>query len=190
PKPTEFHDFLLAEEGDRCPHSPDTYHIQRGIEVGHIFNLGTLYTEKLNALFQDEEGKMQPFWMGTYGIGIGRTAAACIEQHHDEKGIIWPLAIAPFKVFITAATTKNPELVKVAEEIYEQLQKLGVEPLLDDRNERLGLKLKDSDLIGIPYKIIIGRAFDQEGKVEIESRTGEKTLLIPDNLSSWIKELT
>ncbi len=183
PRP-EFHDFLRAEEGDSCPHiEGGVYHVQRGTEVGHIFNLGTLYSEKLNALFQDENSKTGPFWMGTYGIGIGRAAAACIEQRHDEKGIIWPLALTPFKVFITAATTKNEELVAMAEKIYAELKEF--EPLLDDRGERLGLKLKDSDLVGIPYKIIVGRAFTQEGKIEIETRLGEKILLAPQELLPW-----
>lgn len=174
---TSFDDFLQAEEGDGCPHVPGgVYTMQRGIEVGHIFNLGTRYTEKLGALFQDEHGKMHPIWMGTYGIGIGRTAAACIEQKHDERGIIWPVAIAPFKVLITAATTNNLQQVETAEKIYHELESAGIEALLDDREERLGFKLKDSDLIGIPYKLIVGKSLS-EGKVEIESRTGEKQLV-------------
>ncbi len=188
PRPA-FYDFLLAEEGDGCPHVPDgKYHAQRGIEVGHIFNLGTRYTQALEALFQDEQGQTRPIWMGTYGIGIGRAAAACIEQRHDEKGILWPLEIAPFRVLITSAAMNKPEQVKVAEEIYEELNKKGFEPLLDDREERIGFKLKDSDLIGIPYKIIIGKAFDQEKKIEIESRKGEKTLLPKEEILEWAKK--
>jgi len=185
----EFDDFLLAEEGDVCPHIPGgTYKIQKGIEVGHIFNLGTRYTEKLGAFFQDESGASLPLWMGTYGIGIGRTAAACIEQKHDDKGIIWPLAIAPYKILITAAATQDPVLVDTAEKIYEQLLLNGCEPLLDDRDLRLGFKLKDSDLIGIPYKLIVGKAFTNEKKVEIEARNGEKTLIEVSEVLSWIKE--
>jgi len=186
PKP-EFDDFLLAEEGDRCPHIPGgTYHVQRGIEVGHIFNIGTKYTEKLGAEYQDENGKMQPIWMGTYGIGIGRTAAACIEQTHDEKGIIWPKAIAPFRIMITPATTKDPVLFEMAEKLYEVLSPF--EPLFDDREERLGFKLKDSDLIGIPFKLIVGKSFTNEGKVEIESRQGEKHLISPDEIQIWAND--
>ncbi len=186
PRP-EFGDFLLAEEGDACPHIPEgIYHVQRGIEVGHVFNLGTKYTEKLEALFQDESGKIGPIWMGTYGIGIGRTAAACIEQHHDERGIIWPMALAPFKIMITAASTNDPELVEQAEKLYGTLSRY--EPLLDDREERLGFKLKDSDLIGIPYKLIVGKSFKNEGKVEIESRTGDKHLVAPSEIEQWAKE--
>lgn len=183
PEP-EFCDFLLAQEGDGCPHVPGgTYQLQRGIEVGHIFNLGTRYTEKLGACYQDEKGEMRPIWMGTYGIGIGRTAAACIEQHHDEKGIIWPLALAPFRILITAANTVDGQQRETAEKLYRELA--SYEPLLDDRDERLGFKLKDSDLIGIPYKLIVGKSFTAEGKVEIESRTGKKQLLLLDQIKNW-----
>jgi prolyl-tRNA synthetase len=181
-----FDDFLLAQEGDGCPHIPGgTYQMVRGIEVGHVFNLGTRYTEKLGALFQDEEGKTQPIWMGTYGIGVTRTVAACIEQNHDEKGIIWPKALAPFKILVTSASTQDPLLVDTAEKAYEALLINGFEPLLDDRDLRLGFKLKDSDLIGIPYKLIIGKAYMQEQKYEIESRKGEKTLISAADLVSW-----
>ncbi len=186
PKP-EFDDFLLAEEGDSCPHIPDgTYKVQRGIEVGHIFNIGTKYTEKLGAHFQDENGKMKPIWMGTYGIGIGRTAAACIEQSHDERGIIWPKILAPFRIMITAASSKDPALVETAEKLYKELA--SYEPLMDDRNERLGFKLRDSDLIGIPFKLIVGKSFTNEGKVEIESRVGEKHLIAPEDIGSWAQK--
>lgn len=182
----EFCDFLLAEEGDGCPHiEGGIYKIQRGIEVGHIFNIGTKYSDKLNAHFQDEGGDMQPFWMGTYGIGLGRTAQACVEQTHDERGIIWPLAIAPYKILITAAVTKNPDLVEQAERLYRELAPF--EPLLDDREERLGFKLKDADLIGIPYKLIVGKTFTNEGKFEIESRQGEKVLIAKEQLLEWAK---
>ncbi|MFZ0564882.1 MAG: proline--tRNA ligase, partial [Chlamydiales bacterium] len=174
----EFFDFLLAEEGDECPFVPGrNYKTQKGIEVGHIFNLGTRYTEKLGAYFQDENGKTRPFWMGTYGIGVGRCAAALVEQKHDDKGIIWPLAIAPFKILITAATIKDSDQLQMAETLYHQLETSGYEPLLDDRDQRLGFKLKDSDLIGIPFKLVVGRAFSQEGKIEIESREGHKDLI-------------
>lgn len=184
-----FEDFLLAEEGDACPHLPGkTYTIQKGIEVGHIFNLGTRYTEKLEAFFQDEDGEMRPLVMGTYGIGIGRTAAACIEQKHDSKGIIWPQSIAPFSITITAAITNDPKLVEVAEKIYLSLEENRFEPFLDDRDERLGFKLKDSDLIGIPYKLIVGKSFTNENKVEIESRAGKKELVPFENILAWAKE--
>lgn len=182
----QFDDFLLAEEGDACPHIPGgTYTKQKGIEVGHIFNLGTKYSSKLGAHFQDEKGESRPFVMGTYGIGVGRSAAACIEQHHDERGIIWPLSIAPFRILITAASSHEPELVNTSEQLYETLEKAGFEPLLDDRDERLGFKLKDSDLIGIPFKLIVGKSFKEQGKVEIESRKGGKELISPDQILPW-----
>lgn len=182
----EFQDFLLAEAGDRCPHvEGGTYTLERGIEVGHIFNIGTKYADKLSAFFQDEGGNMRPYWMGTYGIGIGRVAAACVEQKYDEKGIVWPASIAPFQVVITAATTKNAAQVETAEKIYSELEKY--EALLDDRDERIGFKLKDSDLMGIPLKIIVGRSFDENGTVEVESRQGEKQWLTPEKAVAFVK---
>jgi len=188
PKP-KFHDFLLAEEGDACPHEPGaTYRIQRGIEVGHIFNIGTKYSDRLNALFQNEKGDMQYFWMGTYGIGIGRTAAAIVEQKHDDNGIIWPLSVAPFSILITAAVMKDEKQRQTAETIYDELKKAGFDPLLDDREQRLGFKLKDSDLLGIPYKLIVGKSFLEKGEFEIESRQREKTFLKQDALVEWAKK--
>ncbi len=185
-RPT-FADFLLAEAGDGCPHVPGgTYAMERGIEVGHIFNLGTLYTEKLGALFQDEAGETKPLWMGTYGIGVGRTAAAAIEQKHDDKGIIWPLAIAPYCITILAASTNLPEQVALATELYNELA--PYEPLYDDRDERLGLKLKDSDLIGIPFKLIVGKTWVEQKKLEIESREGKKVLISREELREWAQQ--
>lgn len=186
-KPPECFDFLLAKEGDRCPHiEGGTYTIQRGTEVAHIFNLGTKYSEKMKAHYQDENGELKPFWMGTYGIGVGRTAQACVEQMHDERGIVWPKEIAPFKILITAAVTKKEELVQAAEEIYSEL--CSFEPLYDDRDERLGFKLKDSDLIGIPYKLIVGKTLQENNELEIESRSGEKVLVKRDQLLQWAQE--
>ena len=182
-KEPEYHDFLLAEEGDSHPEG-GTLTIQRGTEVAHIFNIGTKkYAEPMEALFQDENGKRQPLWMGTYGLGIGRTAQACVEQRHDDRGIIWPMAIAPFKVAIIPAAMKNEQLVQTAEKIYEEL--LDFDPLLDDRDQRLGFKIKDSDLIGIPYKLIVGKSLEESGKVEIESRDGTKELVALDQISKW-----
>lgn len=189
PEP-EFCDFLLAEEGDlSAEHPGERYVMQRGIEVGHIFNLGTRYSEAFEATFQDEQGKRQPIWMGTYGIGVGRLAAACVEQHHDAKGIIWPMAIAPFRFFLAVANQRESRLVDVAEELYQLLEVAGLEPLLDDRDERLGFKLKDSDLLGIPYKIILGKSFLENGRIEIESRRGEKLLLAKDEVLAWARSV-
>ncbi len=186
PRP-EFSDFLLAQAGDLCPHiQGGTYTIVRGIEVGHIFNVGTRYTDLMGASYQDEAAKSHPIWMGTYGIGIGRTAAACVEQKHDKNGIIWPQEIAPFTMMITAASTKDESLTSVAEKLYHEL--LPYDVLLDDRDARLGFKLKDSDLIGIPYKMIVGKTYLNEKKIEIESRTGEKYLLEIQQIFQWAKE--
>lgn len=188
PRP-EYKDFLLAEEGDPCPEAGGIpYQLQRGIEVGHIFNLGRSYSKKFNGQFQDEHGKMQYFWMGTYGIGVGRTAAAIVEQSHDQKGIIWPLVVAPFVLLVTAASMKENLTVSIATEVYTKLINAGYEVLLDDREERLGFKLRDSDLLGIPYKMIIGKSYIEEKKIEIESRKGEKILLEEKALLSWAQE--
>lgn len=181
----EFHDFLLAEEGDECPQKLGEYYkSQRGIEVGHIFNLKQPYTKALKTTFQTETGNNEFCWMGTYGIGVGRTAAAYVEQNHDEKGIIWSLDLAPFKILITAAS-RNEDQVNMSIKIYQSLKKQGFEPLLDDRHERLGFKLKDSDLIGIPYKLIVGKTFTELNSVEIESRLGEKEIIPLSQLNQW-----
>ncbi|MEZ5314936.1 MAG: proline--tRNA ligase [Chlamydiales bacterium] len=186
PKPN-FDDFLLAEEGDLCPNVPTgVYQSQRGIEVGHIFNIGTKYTEKLGGFYRSEHGEMEPIWMGTYGIGIDRLAAACVEQSHDTKGIIWPKVIAPFQIMITAAHHKETSLNQIAENLYTILSPF--DPLIDDRKERLGFKLKDSDLIGIPYKMIVGKKYTDEGKIEIESRLGSKEWLSIEELENWAQK--
>jgi prolyl-tRNA synthetase len=190
PKP-EFKDFLLAEEGDPCPEAGGLpYKVQRGIEVAHIFNLGTTYSKKCNGQFQDEQGAMHYFWMGTYGIGVSRTAAAIVEQSHDTKGIVWPISIAPFTCLITAVSTKDPLLTEAALRAYDTLLKAGYDVLLDDRDERLGFKLHDSDLMGIPYKMIFGKSYLQEKKVEIESRAGEKNLIEEQDLLKWTASIS
>ncbi|MEG0037043.1 MAG: proline--tRNA ligase [Victivallaceae bacterium] len=182
--PTRY-DFLLVEEGDVCPSNPGTpYAIKRGVEVAHIFNLGLRYTQIFNVTFQDRKGTDKICWMGTYGIGIGRTLAACVEQKHDEKGIVWPLEVAPFKITVIVAKVEST-LIEEAEKLYRLLTDHGYDPLFDDRDERLGFKLKDSDLIGIPYKIIIGKEFLNSGKFEIESRTGEKFEVAPESFLNW-----
>ncbi|MBQ8498204.1 proline--tRNA ligase, partial [Chlamydia sp.] len=184
PLPT-FGDFLLAEAGDLCPQNEYApYEIFQGVEVAHIFNLGTRYTDCFSVEFQDEHGNKQPCWMGTYGIGVGRTLAACLEQLSDDKGIVWPSAIAPFSIAILF-NGGDSEGETIASQIYHNLNEQGYEPLLDDRNERLGFKLKDSDLLGIPYKMIIGKSFHNTGLVEIESRLGEKYNVSLNDLLDW-----
>lgn len=180
-----FGDFLLAEAGDLCPQNGGApYEIFQGVEVAHIFNLGTRYTESFSVGFQDKNGDKQLCWMGTYGIGVGRTLAACIEQLADNKGLVWPLAVAPFSITILY-NGGDTEGEATALQLYQSLNTEGFEPLLDDRNERLGFKLKDSDLLGIPYKLIIGKSFQSTGLLEIESRSGEKCNVSPENLLDW-----
>ncbi|MFA5098240.1 MAG: proline--tRNA ligase [Candidatus Margulisiibacteriota bacterium] len=162
--------------------------IERGIEVGHIFKLGTKYSEKMNATYLDEAGARKPFVMGCYGIGIGRTAAAAIEQNHDDNGIIWPEAIAPYKAAVIPVNAADPGQMEAAEKIYKELSDRGIEAVLDDRDERAGVKFKDIDLIGIPYKIVLGKML-KEGKVEVAVRkTGEKKLIPLDNVAEEINK--
>lgn len=150
-------DYKLVAEGDMCPKCGSPINIRRGVEVGHIFKLGTKYSESMGANYLDENGKEKPLVMGCYGIGINRTVAAIIEQHHDENGILWPMAVAPYKVIVMPANVKNEEQMNRAEKIYEDLKTKGVDVLLDDRNERVGVKFKDADLIGIPIRVTVGK---------------------------------
>jgi prolyl-tRNA synthetase len=152
--------------------------IWRGIEVGHVFKLGMKYSKALNATFLDADGKEQIVFMGCYGIGIGRTVASCIEQNHDENGIVFPMPIAPFHCIVSAINPKDEAVSKASEDIYARLLSLGVEVLYDDRDERPGVKFKDADLIGIPLRIVVGAKNLAEGKVELKHRsTGEMELL-------------
>jgi len=150
-------DYKLVAEGDMCHKCGSPINIRRGVEVGHIFKLGTKYSESMGANYLDENGKEKPLVMGCYGIGINRTVAAIIEQHHDENGILWPMAVAPYKVIVMPANVKNEEQMNRAEKIYEDLKTKGVDVLLDDRNERVGVKFKDADLIGIPIRVTVGK---------------------------------
>ncbi len=155
-------DYKLVAEGDMCPKCGSPINIRRGVEVGHIFKLGTKYSESMGANYLDENGKEKPLVMGCYGIGINRTVAAIIEQHHDENGILWPMAVAPYKVIVMPANVKNEEQMNTAEKIYEDLKTRGVDVLLDDRNERVGVKFKDADLIGIPIRVTVGKKVVEE----------------------------
>lgn len=164
-------DIRTIVKGDACPHCKEPVDVCRGIEVGHIFKLGTKYSKALGCNFLDEEGKENPMIMGCYGIGINRTMAAIIEQNYDENGIIWPLAVAPYHAIVVPVMASDELQMKMAEEIYETLQKAGVEVLLDDRDERPGVKFKDSELIGIPMRITVGRKA-KDGLVEYKERKG------------------
>ena len=164
-----FADIAEVKEGDQCPKCGAVIHLTKGIEVGHIFQLGTRYSAAMNATFLDKEGKAKPFVMGTYGIGVSRLVAAAIEQNHDERGCIWPKAIAPYMVDIIVSNIKEPEQLEVGEELYEALQKEGVEVVLDDRADRFGPKIKDFELIGYPVGVIVGKGL-KEGKVQLVDR--------------------
>ena len=174
----EFSDIRVAREGDPCPRGEGKLVLSRGIEVGHVFKLGTKYSKAFKATYLDEQGKERLMVMGCYGIGVGRTAAAAIEQHHDEKGIIFPLNIAPFQVLVLPVNVKEKRLSEVAENIYQGLEERGIEVLLDDRDERPGVKFKDADLIGIPLRVTLGNRFIKEGVVELKWRWSEEIDLV------------
>ena len=179
-KVREFGDFRSILPGDPCPQCNDgIYQVKRGIEVGHIFILGTKYSEAMKALYLDSNGKENLMIMGCYGIGVGRTAAASVEQNHDEKGMVWPLNLAPFSVVIIPVNFKKEDLKNTCESIYNQLLEMGIEVLLDDRPDRLGVKLKDADLIGIPLQIIVGPKNLEEGNIEIKIRKTQESQLHP-----------
>ena len=177
--PAQIEDLRLVEAGDFCPQCGKPLKVTRGIEVGNIFQLGTKYSKPMNAVYLDANGKTQPYIMGCYGIGVTRTAAAAVEAHHDEWGIKWPLAIAPYHAVVVPVSTQDEQQMKVATEVYEQLLNAGVEAVLDDRNERPGVKFKDADLIGFPFRITVGKTI-AEGNVEfVERSNGEKISMTP-----------
>ncbi len=176
----DFYDIKVAEEGDRCPRCENGKLVTtRGIEVGHIFKLGLKYSESMNATFLDSDGKEHFMVMGCYGIGVGRTVAAAIEQGNDENGMILPLPIAPFEVDVLPVNTTSPESMEVARKIYGELLAGGVDAVLDDRDERPGVKFKDCDLIGIPFRVTIGEKNLKEGLVEIKRRESREFEKVP-----------
>jgi prolyl-tRNA synthetase len=176
-KPREWADLLMVAAGDPCPRCDGNLEITRGIEVGHIFKLGTKYSQAMGCAYTDEAGESHAMEMGCYGLGIGRTVAAAIEQNHDEKGIIWPRALAPFEVLVLPLGN-DAEVVTLAEKAYEELSARGVDVLLDDRDERPGVKFNDADLLGIPVRLVIGARSLAEDKVELSlRRDGEKRMV-------------
>lgn len=176
----KFAGICLAAAGDFCPQCGKPLKVTKGIEVGNIFKLGTKYSNPMRAFFLDENGKTKPFVMGCYGIGVTRTAAAAVEAHYDEYGIKWPAAIAPYHVIIIPVNTNDELQMRTANELYEKLQKAKVEVVIDDRDERAGVKFKDADLIGFPYRITVGKTVN-EGLVEFKTReTGEIEKISPD----------
>jgi prolyl-tRNA synthetase len=173
-KVTEWFDLRTVAAGEPCVKCAKPLKIRRAIEVGHVFKLGTKYSEKLNALFVDETGARHPLVMGCYGIGVTRTLQAVIEQGNDKDGIIWPLAVAPYQVCLTPlAVAPDSQAMKLAEQIYADLTAQGVEVILDDRDERPGVKFKDADLVGFPIRVALGEKSLAKGEVEIKLRGGE-----------------
>jgi len=167
----DFYDLKVACVGDGCPRCDGFHHATRGIEVGHIFKLGTKYSKSMNATFLDQEGKEKYMVMGCYGIGIGRTVAAAIEQNNDQFGMILPISIAPFQVEVLPVNTSHTESMEIANSIYKNLLAAGIDVVIDDRNERPGVKFKDCDLIGIPLRVAVGERGLKEGMVDIKLRT-------------------
>ncbi|MBN1066543.1 proline--tRNA ligase [Clostridium botulinum] len=179
-------DYRNVVEGEACSTCGEKLTISRGTEVGHIFKLGTKYSEAMDAKFIAENGKEAPFIMGCYGIGVTRTMASIIEQHNDENGIVWPLAVAPYHVSVIAVNVKDEEQVKIATKLYEDLKSMGVEALLDDRNERAGVKFKDSEIMGIPMRITVGKKI-VDGEVEFKLRTGDMEVVKIEDVCQMVK---
>jgi prolyl-tRNA synthetase len=185
----KFYDIRMIKVGESCPHCDGTLEIARGIEVGQVFKLGTGYAEALGAKYLDENGKLQVMTMGCYGIGVSRTMAAAIEQNYDEYGIVWPVSIAPFVVNIIPANMKNETQINLAEKLYSEFSKTDIDTIIDDRNERLGFKMKDNDLIGLPIKIVVGKKAD-ENIVEIKLRKTAETIEVnADEAINKVREL-
>ncbi|MFS8781075.1 proline--tRNA ligase [Synechococcus sp. W55.1] len=182
-------DVRKAQAGDRCLLNPDQIlETARGIEIGHIFQLGLKFSLPMRATFTDEQGSEQPLWMGCYGIGVSRLAQAAVEQSHDANGIIWPVAIAPYHVVVVVPNISDPEQMSVAEKLVQDLATAGIETLWDDRDERAGVKFKDADLIGIPYRLTTGRSLKQ-GKVELSERASGQATEIPiEEVVTTLKE--
>ena len=187
-QPASIADIRNAVAGDRCPHCFKPLGITRGIEVGHIFKLGTKYSLKMHAEFLDESGVSKPFVMGCYGIGVGRTLAASIEQNHDNDGIIFPITIAPYEIELIAINMKDKDISDTAESVYREMKDRGFDIIYDDRDISPGMKLKDADLLGFPVRIVIGKKFKNEGVVEIKTRkTGE---VITSTTQALVEKIT
>ena len=184
----EFFDLGYPEEGDGCPKCKGKLILKRGMELGHIFKLGTRYSESLGAKFLDKDGATKLAIMGCYGIGVTRAMASIVEQNHDEDGIIWPKEVAPFDVLILLLDAADEKAAEKADEIYNSLKQKGLSVLLDDRPIRPGIKFKDADLIGVPVRINVGRKCMEQGKIEFRSRRDKKTLLLTrQELFNFIK---
>ena len=181
-------DIRYVTEGDRCPKCNDALDISHGIELGHVFKLGTRYSDSLGAKFLDSNGKEQPIIMGSYGIGVNRILAATIEKSHDSNGIIWPLPLAPYEVLVVPINIKDDVIMDTATKIYDDLCEEGVEVLLDDRDQRPGFKFKDADLIGVPIRITVGKRLKETGELEIKLRSKDEVFYSkPENIITEIK---
>ncbi len=189
PSDVQYTDIRLVQAGELCPQCGKPLFVTKGIEVGNIFKLGTKYSKPMNAVYLDKNGKSHPYVMGCYGIGISRTAAAAVEAHYDEHGIKWPISIAPYHVVIVPVNIQDELQMKTAEKMYEELLKAGVEVVLDDRDERAGVKFKDADLIGFPYRVTVGKTIT-EGLVEYKTRaTGEVETVTPETAVEHLIEI-
>ncbi len=176
--PHSYADLLLVEEGDLCPHCSEPLRIARGIEVGHIFKLGTKYSKSMNATFLDKDGNEQFFIMGCYGIGVTRTIAAAIEQHHDDKGIIWPISIAPFEVAVVPTNVRKEPIREASSQVEKRLEELGVDVILDDRDERAGVKFNDADLTGSPIRVTFGERGIAKKEAEVKLRREKEPVVV------------
>jgi len=184
-------DIATARAGEKCVKCGGKLSSTHGIEVGHIFKLGTFLSEKLGAYYSDEKGESHPIMMGCYGIGFGRLLAAAVEQNHDEKGIIWPATIAPFQVYLCPLYREGTKVSEVAEKLYRELEAAGIEVLFDDRNESPGVKFNDADLYGIPLRVTVSPRTLEKNSVELKKRTEKASELVPlDGIVAKMKELT
>lgn len=185
----EYADLRIASSGDPCPRCDGTLNASRGIELGHIFKLGTRYSEVMDAKFLDDAGKERPFIMGCYGLGVSRMLAAIPEVHHDADGMIWPISVAPFEVIVLLLNRDDETQCTAATRLYEELQQAGVDVLLDERDERPGVKFKDADLMGVPIQIVAGK-LAAEGKVEVRLRANKSKEEVPlDKATERVMEL-
>jgi prolyl-tRNA synthetase len=175
----EYLDLAVAMEGDPCPHCGSPMTVKRGIEVGHVFKLGLKYSEAMGATYMGRDGTSSPIVMGCYGIGLGRTVAASVEQNHDKDGIIWPMALAPFQVALLPLQVQNPEVTAATDALYDRLTDLGVETLLDDRDERPGMKFKDADLLGLPLRVTVSEKGLGQGQLELKDRRSREVTMLP-----------
>ncbi len=183
-------DIRVARPGDACPRCGEALEVKRGIEVGHIFKLGTKYAVPMECNFLDEKGQSHPMIMGCYGLGIGRTVAAAVEQNHDDNGIVWPRPLAPFEVELIALNPDQPAVREASERMYTELQETGAEVFFDDRDERPGVKFNDADLVGFPVRVVVGKKGVEQGQVEVSLRRDrDKIPVALDDVTSKVQGL-